>query len=417
LNTAGTQNTFIGTESGEGNKDGNYGTFLGFRSGEKNNADHNTFIGRVSGAFTTSGKLNTFLGSASGYRNTAGFENTFLGVSAGFDNRGGDYNTSVGRSAGRLNRWGNSNTYLGYEAGYRSNGHGNVFIGNKAGREVNGVSNKLFIHNNESDSPLIYGDFEDATRQVTINGDLNIPNGNLNFGGPLNVAKTFVLASDLKVQENVTSIDEALHTLNQINGITYSEKTVNGKKADAKQVGFVANDVEKVLPDLVTKDEKGNSYINYNGFTPIIVEALKEQEAVINSQEFLIEKQESEIKLQRDQIADLESRMNSLESLINNSKAENQTNVIEKIGEDIVLKQNIPNPASQVTTIDYDIPQTLKAVSLNVYDINGKTLLSQPVTGKNSFEFDLSTLAGGTYIYTLNSNSKVIAKQKMVVKK
>jgi len=287
------------------------------------------------------------------------------------------------------------------------------------------VHNKLIIHNNESDTPLISGDFDDASRQVTINGDLNIndgdvniANGDLNIGGQLNTAKTFVLASDLKVQENVATVDEALHTLNQISGITYSEKAVSGKNLNTMQVGFVAKDVEKVLPELVTKDQDGNSYINYNGFTPIIVEALKEQEEIINKQEHLIETQDSEIKLQKDQIAELENRMDQLETLLSDlRKDDSSLNVVDKILKGVVLKQNIPNPASKVTIIEYDVPETLKAVSLNIYDMNGKTLLSQPVAGKSSVQFDLSTLSAGTYIYTLVSNDQVIANKKMIVKK
>lgn len=106
--------------------------------------------------------------------------------------------------------------------------------------------------------------------------------------------------------------------------------------------------------------------------------------------------------------------MSHLENLVINSKTESITNSIEK---NIVLKQNIPNPASKVTTIEYAIPSNYKSALLNIYDIDGKTLLSQPVAGKSTFKFDLSTLASGTYVYTLTSNDEVIAKQKVIVKK
>lgn len=394
-NSSGKQNTFIGSKSGLNNTEGHYNTFVGLNAGRSNTgADHNTFIGRVAGNFTTGGGLNTFVGSSCGYRNTNGFENTFLGVSAGFENRGGDYNTAIGRLAGRNNRWGNNNTYLGYRAGQSNTGHRNVFIGNDAGLGITGVNDQLIISNIETDTPLIAGDF--SSGEVTINGFLDIT-------GQFTAAKTLVIASDLSEQEDVLEIDNALQKINQINGVAYSGKAKNGKTAKTKQVGFVAKDLEKVLPELVTKGDNGNSYINYNGFVPIIIEAMKEQEKVIDSQEA--------------QIADLENKMKSLEALITNFKTGSYNNNIDKVVEGIVLKQNIPNPASDITKIQYEIPSNYKAVLLNIYDTNGKTLLSKPANGKSSLEFDLSTLANGTYIYTLVSNGKVIAKQKMIVKK
>ena len=63
-----------------------------------------------------------------------------------------------------------SNTALGRNAGhYNVTGSGNVFIGYKAGRSETG-SNKLYIDNSDTTSPLIKGDF--ANNTVTINGDL-----------------------------------------------------------------------------------------------------------------------------------------------------------------------------------------------------------------------------------------------------
>jgi len=345
--------------------------------------------------------MNTFVGSSCGYRNIHGFENTFIGVSAGYENRGGDYNTSIGRLAGRNNRWGNNNTYLGYRAGQSNTGHRNVFIGNDAGLSVTGVNDQLIIANGSAIGPLITGDF--STGDLTLGPFLGAT-------AKIRASEIFVITSDQSRQKKANTIDNAFQKINQINGVVYTGKVGSGKTANSKQMGFVANEVEKVLPELVTKDDSGNAYINYNGFVPVIVEAMKEQEKVIDSQEQIIEKQEA-------QIINLEDRMKSLEDLMRNSNTNSHNHNIDKVENGIVLKQNAPNPASDVTIIEYDIPSNYKAVSLNIYDISGKKLLSQAASGKSALEFDLSTLTSGTYIYNLESDGEVIAKQKMIVQK
>lgn len=399
-NTSGAENTFIGSESGADNTTAKYNTFVGKSTGTLNDGDKNTFLGHIAGKNNGKGALNTFVGTGSGTTNSNGRENTFIGVASGFLNVGGHYNTFVGRLAGKLNQWGTNNTYLGHRAGEHNRGSRNVFIGNDAGKGIVNTSDKLIISNVETNTPLIYGDF--VTKEATINGFLEVT-------GQLRTGETFVKTMNQPTQENARTINNALQKIKQINGVTYLGKTANERTANTEQMGFVAEDLEKVLPELVAKDEDEIFYVNYDGFVPVIVEAMKEQEKVISSQAELIENQEK-------QIADLVTRMSNLENSINAPKMDSPNN-IDKAADGVVLKQNTPNPASQVTTITYEIPQIYKAVSLNIYDMNGKILLTESVNGKTSSEIDISTFTNGTYIYTLVANDKVIATQKMIVKK
>jgi hypothetical protein len=103
--------------------------------------------------------------------NTTGGFNTAIGDDAQLANTTGSYNVSNGN--GTLNSAnGSNNTAIGYRAGYtNATGSGNVMIGHKAGYNETG-SNKLYISNGDTASPLIHGDF--SSGEVTINGNLTV---------------------------------------------------------------------------------------------------------------------------------------------------------------------------------------------------------------------------------------------------
>ncbi len=151
----GINNVFIGTESGTNNTTGIYNTFLGYRTGYQN----------------TTGGHNIFLGYQSGLNNTTGWTNIYIGSWAGMDNQTGSDNVYIGGASGRDNTHGLRNTYLGFYTGATATGTDNVFIGYEAGKNELG-SNKLFIDNNETSTPLIYGDF--SSDFIRIHGSATI---------------------------------------------------------------------------------------------------------------------------------------------------------------------------------------------------------------------------------------------------
>ena len=168
--------------------------------------------GSSSGTFSTVtqrvGASNTFIGFESGKTNLAGSSNTFLGYKSGNLNDA-SRNVFLGYSAGKNNVAGISNTYVGTNAGLDATGSLNVFLGNNAGSSELG-SDKLYVDNSATVSPLIWGDF--ATDQLKFNGAVGIGgNGTTGFGAfpttasliPLTNYKLFVkggiLAEEVRV--------------------------------------------------------------------------------------------------------------------------------------------------------------------------------------------------------------------------
>ena len=172
-NTTGYMNTFIGGDAGWTNTTGNDNTFIGYEAGYNNTTGYeNTFLGNGAGYNNTTGNDNTFIGSYVGLLNTTGAENIFLGAGAGYYNTTGYENTFLGRNAGYYNTTGYMNTFLGWAAGYNNTtGSGNIFLGPTAGLNEPG-SNKLYIDNSDTSTPLIYGEFD--TRNLTIYGNLEV---------------------------------------------------------------------------------------------------------------------------------------------------------------------------------------------------------------------------------------------------
>jgi hypothetical protein len=87
-------------------------------------------------------------------------------------------------------------------------------------------------------------------------------------------------SSSIALKENVAPIENALDSIMRLVGVTYDRR--DGSKKE--EAGLIAEDVDKVLPNLVTKDEEGNpDAIHYTKLTAYLIEAVKSLKAEINS--------------------------------------------------------------------------------------------------------------------------------------
>ncbi|MEM6965614.1 MAG: hypothetical protein AAF573_12660 [Bacteroidota bacterium] len=166
--------------------------FIGKDAGANDDLSNNNnlFIGTNCGILNTSGAnnaalgINAFKGNLTGGSNFAcgtnamefsnSNNNVAMGSNAMRQQTSGSNNVGVGSQAGRFNQGGSQNTLIGASAGRGTSNHnksGNIFIGYQAGYNEIG-SDKLYIENSNSSSPLIGGDF--SADRVDINGDLDV---------------------------------------------------------------------------------------------------------------------------------------------------------------------------------------------------------------------------------------------------
>ncbi|MCF0071485.1 hypothetical protein LZD49_13470 [Dyadobacter sp. CY261] len=157
----GGRNTFFGENTGKANTLGYSNLFAGTFAGAANTTGYsNTMLGYNAGAATTTGYFNTFVGSGAGMSNVSGQSNVFVGLSAGSSSNGSN-NVYIGRATAYYNAGGSYNVMVGFGAGggtTTTTGSNNVFLGYMAGVNEAG-SNKLYISNSNTSSPLIYGEF------------------------------------------------------------------------------------------------------------------------------------------------------------------------------------------------------------------------------------------------------------------
>lgn len=309
----GLYNTFIGYEAGIKSYFGNGNIFLGFNTGHENqvgalnvfigneagynftgqdDGEENVFIGNTAGRNITSVANSIFIGTRAGFMAGVGtYSNTFVGDRAGANGAMGSHNTLIGASAG-FHSTGEYNTYLGSYAGQASyTGSYNVFIGYNAGTSETG-SNKLYIANNGT-SPLIYGDFAspkvainstNPTQTLDVNGGTRVRTltgtGNRAvYTDPTGVLTTST--SDIRLKENVKPLLNSLSKVTELQGVMYNWKS---DSAHTNFVGFIAQEVEEVIPELVfTNPTDGYKGVNYAEMTAILVEAMKEQQKQIEA--------------------------------------------------------------------------------------------------------------------------------------
>ncbi|MEO1652529.1 MAG: tail fiber domain-containing protein [Bacteroidota bacterium] len=493
--SGGFNNSHFGYRSGLGGGDDN-ATFGHFAGGFLSQGSQNSFFGSLAGSSIIESNLNqsrdslipqgvpigfghSFFGYGAGQTSAGGGLNSFFGSQSGFNNSGFD-NAFFGSFSG-INNQMFRNTLIGHQAGFHNElGVGNVFLGQQAGLQELG-SHKLYIANDSTNTPLIYGDFEAQT--ATVNGFLGVGiqnperpihlrseqaifridrdrkdpgfaivryfqgfqdvmksfyfytlgqnanngkfiiadwgrnvsgpdhtarlvianNGNIGVGDYLledpsekltvdgNVlALGYLTSSDKRLKKDIQPIPGALESLEDLEGISFSYQQATGLKKDlprGRQFGLIAQQVQKVYPALVHESKNGMLAIYYDGFIPILMEALKTQQSQL-----------TKMDKQVDQL------LHSLEDPAN----EEQSGTLYKMKSD-------PNESS--LTIPFALPQDYGSAQMMILDLQGKLIKSYPIAqpGKGELTFDSQSLEAGIYQYQLLMDDKIVDAKRMLV--
>lgn len=127
--------------------------------------------------------------------------------------------------------------------------------------------------------------------------------------------------SDSTSKEQIKNISSSLQKIMQLRGVEYYHKTkgtnsVNNKNSEKsdenkdltreKKSGFLAQEVEAVIPEAVATNKSGIKYVNYQAVIPFLVEAIKEQQLQLTNQ--------------NNQIKDLQDQINQLKTSLGNNK-------------------------------------------------------------------------------------------------
>ncbi len=195
-----------------------------------------------------------------------------------------------------------------------------------------------------------------------------------------------------KAAESIMQLTPIEYKYNNLDTIHYGY-TKQSKEFEVKHYGLIAHEVEKKFPNLVFEAGDGNKAINYIEIIPLLLQAIKEQQAQIN-------------ELYESSKMYYSKRFTSAKD--NNSIDENMNTV---------LFQNQPNPFKEQTTIDYVLPSAYNSAYIYIYDLQGNQIKSYRLQdrGKGNIVIGGKTLKAGMYLYTLIIDNCVIDTKRMIL--
>lgn len=143
-------------------------------------------------------------------------------------------------------------------------------------------------------------------------------NGNVIVAGDLS-ATSVTQTSDRRLKKNIQSLENALNNTLKLRGVTYT--WIDESKSQERQTGLIAQEVEAVFPEFVKTDTQGMKSVNYAQMTAVLIEAVKELNAKIES----LETENSELQALVEDQAKLEQRMAQIEQLLKLNATENSS--------------------------------------------------------------------------------------------
>jgi hypothetical protein len=144
---------------------------------------------------------------------------------------------------------------------------------------------------------------------VVINNSGNLGIGTTSPSYKLHVAgdamaNHWYTSSDSRLKENITPLTNAIDKVSALRGIYFNLK---GESPSKREVGVIAQEVEAMLPEVVSEDAQGYKSVDYSKLTPLLIEATKAQQVQIEGQQAQIEEQRAQIESQQVQIEALKA--------------------------------------------------------------------------------------------------------------
>ena len=230
--------------------------------------------------------------------------------------------------------------------------------------------------------------------RITSAGDVGIgtttPNEKLQVIGNVR-ANSFVNNSDKRFKTNIESIENGLVEITKLRGVRYEFNQSFLRKIGEEsgpKIGFIAQEVQEVFPELVHQDNEGYLAVNYVAMIPMLVEAIKQQN--------------NELEELRAQIQTLEE--GSPRSLNSDQRATKAT-----------LFQNSPNPFNQVSQINYFLPEDSNEASIFIYNLSGKQIRRYDLRTKGHSSIEVGGFEAGMYIYTLVVDGKELGNKRLIL--
>lgn len=258
---------------------------------------------------------NNMPSGGSGYGNLGPSGNVNITSGSGYNTAGGNINITAGQTScwaltgnshSDVNIQGGANLVAADASSITVQGGGTVGVGCPT---ANANGGNLILKSGIGTGTGTQGNIQ------LLNGNVGIGTaapssklevcGNTRIIGTLNVSSTVTSSSgitcpsDIRYKKNITAMDNPLQKLMQVNGVNYYWKTNEFPDMnfnDKQQTGFIAQELEKVFPEMVFTDNAGYKSVDYSRITPILVETIKEQQMEIKALSQRLDEVEKRLK-------------------------------------------------------------------------------------------------------------------------
>jgi hypothetical protein len=260
---------------------------------------YNTATGFSSLFWNKTGDNNTAAGYQSLYYNSTGSNNTASGYEALFTNTSGSDNTALGASAFRSGKTGNNNIAVGYEAGYYlTTGSNNIEIGNKGLATDNNMI-KIGVEGLQAKT------FIAGIYKTSVSGSAVMVNSSGQLG---------VVVSSERFKTDIAPMGSYTAKLQALRPVKFHLKT---DPHGAIQYGLIAEEVAKVYPELVIRDETGRiDGVRYDELAPMLLNEMQEQQKVMAAQSAKIAAQDERAAAQDTKVARLQEQLAGIQAAL-----------------------------------------------------------------------------------------------------
>jgi flagellar hook assembly protein FlgD len=248
-------------------------------------------------------------------------------------------------------------------------------------------------------------------------------------------------SSDRNLKQNIQEFGNAMDIIGKLKPRNYEfkkdEKLTALHLPQGKHYGLIAQDVEDVLPNLITEvrhnlslpTQRDTAESIQHGKTPVTGEKHLSEEVAkremlttkaVNYIELIpimikgMQEQQEENKALKALLADQQQQLNELRQMVQRLGTGN-TGAVTLTS--LYLEQNNPNPVSGSTTIRYHIPENTGTAHLTITNTKGQLIRTISINGKGAGQVNLNTtmLAAGTYNYTLWADGKQSDTKRLVI--
>jgi hypothetical protein len=354
----GSGNSYFGSQAGSSSRIGNNNSYFGYTAGSSSgNGSNNSFVGATAGHDNLLGSNNVFLGFGSGYANRHGMGNTIIGADANVGALDLSNATAIGYRAevavsnalvlgsifGQNDATADTNVGIGTTAptrklhlsGVGSDGAGQTdlritgtgAIASGITLESTGTGGRTYSWLSTADNTggggsgpgrLAVFDVTAGLYRMVIDGTGNVgigtftPAHKLHVNGSVAGNGPYTNLSDARFKKNIHPLSGALSKVLRLRGVSFdwrSDEFPDLNFNQGRQIGFIAQETAGVLPEAVTTDNQGYYRMAYAEVTPILVEAIKEQQQTITK----LQQENNKLKVRN---ADTEARLAVLESSV-----------------------------------------------------------------------------------------------------